>query len=255
MGSIRLLLLSALCFGYITATNYCAKNICPAGTTHIACGHSGKFSTKCPKNAALIKMTMKLKRLILHRHNVKRNKVASGTVANHKAACRMATMRWDVELAQLAALNVRQCEMNHDACRNTQAFRNSGQNLAWMTFSGQLNKRQMITNAINMWYNEVSNSKMAYINAFPVTYNQNKEIGHFTVMVADRNVRVGCSAVTYTKNGAKNFLMACNYATTNMQRKPIYASCEKPAAKCKSGKNSRYPYLCSVNEAYSVNQW
>ncbi|XP_075157843.1 antigen 5 like allergen Cul n 1-like [Haematobia irritans] len=253
MVSIRLILFLAFCIGYITATNYCSKNICPAGKKHIACGHNGKFSRKCPRSASMVKFPWSLRRLVLHRHNIKRNKIASGRVRNYKPACRMATMRWSKELASLAALNVRQCEMKHDACRNTKYFKFAGQNVARLAFRRKPNKRHLITKAINMWYNELSNSNMAHINSFPS--NTNQKIGHFTVMVAERNIRVGCAASTYTDNGFKQFLFACNYATTNMERRPVYTSCRRPAAKCRRGRNRRYRNLCSIKESYKVNKW
>lgn len=76
-------------------------------------------------------------------------------------------------------------------------------------------------------------------------------------MVADRNIRVGCAAATYTTKGVsyKTFLIACNYATTNMKENPIYANCTKPASKCKTGKNAAFPNLCKTTEVYTVNKW
>uniref|UniRef100_A0A1I8PS81 Venom allergen-1 n=1 Tax=Stomoxys calcitrans TaxID=35570 RepID=A0A1I8PS81_STOCA len=257
MNSLRFSIFVALCIGYITATNYCSSTICPKGTTHIACRHNGKFASTCPKDAAMVSLTAAMQNIIVNRHNAKRNLVAGGTVANHKAACRMATMKWNQELANIAALNVRQCKMSHDSCRNTDAFKYSGQNLAWMSYSGTVNTNSMLENLVDLWYSEVKNSKMSNINSFPVTYDNKKEIGHFTVMVADRNVAVGCAASTYTPTGSKqkHFLLACNYATTNVLKKPIYASCVKAATSCKKGKNAKYPNLCAASEVFDVNKW
>ncbi|XP_013097876.2 antigen 5 like allergen Cul n 1-like [Stomoxys calcitrans] len=258
MNLLQLILFTVLCIsGYVTATNYCSSTICSGGKTHIACGHNGRFDATCPANAAMINFNATFRANIVNRHNTKRNLIAGGTVANHKAACRMASMQWTAELAKLAALNVRQCIMNHDACRNTDDFKYSGQNLARIPFWGKVNTRKMLFTAIDLWYSEVKNSKMSNINKFPATYDHTKEIGHFTVMVAERNIRVGCAAATYKKQGdtSKTFLMACNYATTNMIDRPIYASCARPAAKCKKGKNVKFPNLCKVAEVYDVNTW
>uniref|UniRef100_A0A1L8EAE5 AP-2 complex subunit sigma n=3 Tax=Muscinae TaxID=43910 RepID=A0A1L8EAE5_HAEIR len=100
-------------------------------------------------------------------------------------------MKWDDELAKIASLNVRQCKMAHYKCRNTKTFQYSGQNLAWMGFIGSANDVDMLNNAVNMWYEEVKDSKIQYIKKYPKSYS-GPAIGHFTVMVADRNVRVGC---------------------------------------------------------------
>uniref|UniRef100_A0A1I8PZV0 SCP domain-containing protein n=2 Tax=Stomoxys calcitrans TaxID=35570 RepID=A0A1I8PZV0_STOCA len=202
----------------------------------------------------MVSFTTGMKDFIVDRHNAKRNLIAGGTVANHKAACRMATMQWDQELANLVGLNVRQCKMSHDSCRNTDSFKHSGQNLAWMKYSGSLNAKKLLDKAVNMWYNEVKYSKMEYINSFPDSTTILKKIGHFTVMVADRNIRVGCAASSYTQKGdkKKTFLIGCNYATSNILGMPTYVSCAKAGTTCKKGKNTKYTNLCSSSEIYNV---
>lgn len=51
-------------------------------------------------------MTKKFKEILVDTHNEKRNLVAGGKEYKHKAACRVATMQWDDELAKLATLYV-----------------------------------------------------------------------------------------------------------------------------------------------------
>lgn len=82
-------------------------------------------------------------------------------------------------------------------------------------------------------------------------------IGHFTVMMADRNIRVGCAAATYSPDEGELhiYLVACNYATTNVIRRPIYLKCIAVASSCISGTNLQYPNLCSKSESYDVNKW
>lgn len=70
-------------------------------------------------------------------------------------------------------------------------------------------------------------------------------------MMADRNIRVGCAAATY----GNAFLIACNYATTNMVGFPIYTSCSSAGSSCTTGPNPQYPNLCSASEVYDVNKW
>lgn len=83
----------------------------------------------------------------------------------------------------------------------------------------------------------------------------NSPIGHFTVMMAEKNVEVGCAIATYTDQESKlnTFLMACNYATTNIVGFPIYNACRKAAMNCTTGKSKTYTNLCSDNEKYEVN--
>lgn len=81
-------------------------------------------------------------------------------------------------------------------------------------------------------------------------------IGHFTVMVADRNIRVGCGMFTHsTDYGYKTFGVTCNFATNNVQNEHIYAECENPGSLCVTGKNPKYPNLCSTSEVYDLEKW
>ncbi|XP_017474138.1 PREDICTED: venom allergen 5-like, partial [Rhagoletis zephyria] len=102
-------------FEIVSATNYCDTSLCSSGQ-HIACNNTGNFASSC-QNAALASLTQETKNLIVSAHNTKRNTVAGGSTAL-EPACRMATMTWDDELAFLAELNVKQCQMRHDACHN-----------------------------------------------------------------------------------------------------------------------------------------
>ncbi|XP_018802408.1 PREDICTED: venom allergen 3-like [Bactrocera latifrons] len=237
----------------VNAQNYCDSSYC-GSRTHIACNNNGAFASSC-QSPALVGFTQALKNSIVDAHNAKRNTVAGGNTAL-KPACRMATMQWDDELAKLAAFNVKQCQMKHDACHNTKAFEYSGQNLAWITFYNTPNTMQLSLQSVDMWYNEIKDTKMEYINKYPNNYS-GPTIGHFTVMMADRNIRVGCAASTYSVSGQryKAFLFACNYATTNMINFPIYTSCSVAASQCTTGKNPKYTSLCSASEKYDVNKW
>ncbi|XP_061388298.1 antigen 5 like allergen Cul n 1-like [Musca vetustissima] len=238
----------------IAGSDYCDKTLCPSGT-HIACGHNGDFSSKCPKDAALINFSTPLISTIVNGFNAKRNFIAGGGHHNHKPACRMATMQWDRELANLAELNVRQCEMKKDACHNTKAYSNSGQNLAWMTYQKikKPNYEKLIENSLQMWYDEVNQCKMEFIKKYPQQHT-GAVIEHFTAMVGDRNNRVGCAASTYSvSNEDYNvFLMACNFAYTNVIGQPVYQDCPKSTLECNTGRNSKYPHLCSESEEFSV---
>lgn len=111
-----------------------------------------------------------MKAAIVNAHNEKRNLIAGGGAAHLQPACRMATMQWDNELASVAAFNVLQCKMTHDKCRNTDTFLYSGQNLALRSYSGTPNYSSLFEKGLSMWYDEVSDTKMDYINSFPQGY-------------------------------------------------------------------------------------
>lgn len=81
-------------FGIASADsiNYCDSNLCPSGLKHIACGNSGSFDSKCPKDRKLIDFSESAIKLVLDHHNKYRNKIANGDQIGFFPATRMATM-------------------------------------------------------------------------------------------------------------------------------------------------------------------
>lgn len=69
------------------------------------------------------------KRLILDLHNSHRNRIAAGKLPGYAPASRMPTLRWNEDLSYVAGLHARSCTTENDDCRNTQNFRNVGQNI------------------------------------------------------------------------------------------------------------------------------
>ncbi|EDW07433.1 antigen 5 like allergen Cul n 1 [Drosophila mojavensis] len=252
MLNIFVPIIFGLCLGVASATNYCKYN-CP-GIQHIGCNHNGNWKASCPKDRALVSLSAAEKKVILSYHNEYRNIIAGGSGNRLPAACRMATMQWDDELAYLASLNVKTCTMTHDNCHNTPAFQYSGQNLAWVSYNGVLNVTDKASVCFKMWYNELPHVNRDIVTSFPAVYN-GPVIGHVTVMAADRNTHVGCAASTYSSSGNfyKIFLIACNYATNNLYGVKVYDACSKPATKCTTGVNPKYKFLCSPKEVYDVN--
>ncbi|XP_049311695.1 antigen 5 like allergen Cul n 1-like isoform X3 [Bactrocera dorsalis] len=235
------------------STDYCNPDLCRHGT-NIACNNDGQFSSSCI-NPRMVELTASEKEALVNMHNEKRNTVAGGSTML-KPACRMATMEWDEELASMAAFNVKRCKIEHDDCRNTDTFRHSGQNIAWMNFYGAPNVTIMSKRAMDLWYNEIMDTDQAIIDKYPRNYDGNV-IGHFTVIMADRNIRVGCASIIYREEGDDfdGFLLTCNYATTNVVNFRIYKSCSEPAVECETGTNPDFPNLCSTSETYDLNKF
>ncbi|XP_043659506.1 antigen 5 like allergen Cul n 1 [Drosophila teissieri] len=252
MRNLVIIFSLSVALGIASATDYCKKSC--GSTKNLGCDNKGAWSSSCPSDATLLTLTSAQKDALVARSNGYRNEIAGGLNANLSAACRMATLKWNDELAYLASLNVRSCKMEHDGCHNTDAFDWSGQNLAWMGYYDPLNVTHYLEWGVDMWFSEVKYTKQAYIDAYPSNYN-GPAIGHFTVLVADRNTDVGCAVATYSVPGQsyKAFLLACNYAATNVLGIKMYSSCSKPASKCTTGTNPTYKYLCSASEKYDVN--
>lgn len=109
---------------------------------------------------------------IVNFHNEKRNYIASGGDKNHKIACRMGTMEWDKELAEIAEYNVRKCALRYDNCFNTSAYRYPGQNLGTYKTTLWVSADERIKWILLSWYKQVANSKQEYVESYPYDFYQ-----------------------------------------------------------------------------------
>lgn len=243
--SIRMMIkiiLTCLFFAGASAVDYCS--LC---SKHIACNNTGNWNVSCPADAKLVVLSTSDIQLFLNEHNTLRNKIASGGQAGFLTASRMTTMVWNTEMAQLAALNVKQCQMKHDSCRATVDFPYSGQNLYASSTTGTPPPiNTTISKTVQYWYGEVKDAIQADLNKCCGS-TSGKGIGHFTAVVTDRSIAIGCAIATYTVGTWKNALVACNYAYNNMVGAKVYQT-GNIAANCTTGVNLDFKALCSVNE-------
>ena len=112
----------------------------------------------------------------------------------------------------------------------------------------------VITTTINAWYNEQQFAAQSDMNSFTRLFVGNEQIGHFTVMVNERNTQVGCAISNYVSGGFNWSLLACNYATTNMLNTPTYRS-GVTASGCTLGRDPTYTGLCRTNEPINPNSF
>lgn len=129
-----------------------------------------------------------------------------------------------------------------------------------------------IQQMIESWFAEHKNANMNYIRAYPIReprlfiikllyiiyiatsyyllehkmvykifcsnfflyrfINHSKQIGHFTVMVNDKNNAVGCAMVRYREKGVSTDYLVCNYGYTNVIGQRVYES-GRTASKCR----------------------
>ncbi|KAJ6634614.1 Antigen 5 like allergen Cul n 1 [Pseudolycoriella hygida] len=151
----------------------------------------------------------------------------------------MAQIFWSDELAFLAELNTKQCKMNHDACRNTNNFIYSGQNLGSMGVSGAHYQAEYVINdTISRWYNEHP-------------YATQSDMDLLTRISNERT-----SNCCWLRHQSLYFwsLMACNYASTNMLQVPVYRS-GTAASYCTLGKDAVFPGLCTAKESINPNSF
>ena len=171
-------------------------------------------------------MTLELKGTIVNVHNIYRNKTAAGLSNLNREAAAMGTILWSNELASLAELNTKQCNMKHDRCRNTDTYQTSGQNLAWQATSDPITPAEIrigVINGISKWFNEYKYTEDTDVDSFNrLSGVKGKQIGHFTCLVKDIITRVGCAVVTYMEDDYTNLLVACNYGSMNSKSIQIF---------------------------------
>ncbi|CRL03988.1 CLUMA_CG017107, isoform A [Clunio marinus] len=216
-----------------------------------------QFHSRCV-NPRELSLTSTQKNLILDTFNQKRNQIAAGGFGVFLPAKRMARVTWNDQLAWLASLNVRSCQMAHDSCRNTPDFRWAGQNLGAFARTGSFHTTEDVINTvIKMWSDEYQYTLMSDINKFESGAPRGQVIGHFTAMVTDRTTQIGCAISQYeTVSGSTRWLyslMACNFANTNILSCPVYRSGTR-AQECTLGADPQFPGLCRANEPIDPNQ-
>lgn len=145
-------------------------------------------------------------------------------------------------MAYIAEYNVKQCEMNHDSCRNTQDGQYSGQNLYWGGFQGTADIRSHIRGSVEMWYSEVQHAVAADINSFGSATDWYK-IGHFSQLAWGTNPSIGCAVSTYSGNPWNSVLIACNYGPGNWMGEAIYQA--GPAGSSCRTRDSVFTSLCT----------
>ncbi|KAL7742922.1 hypothetical protein ACLKA6_002070 [Drosophila palustris] len=235
--------------------DYCDPKLCKNGVKHVACDTELKFAERCSDNARLLEIDQSAQEFITNTHNFKRHKWAMGYGNVWVKACRMASLRWNETLANLAEYNVMQCRMNRDECHNTDVHKNSGQNLYVKNFKAgnAPHTHDLFKMAIDNWETEGRNLNAKFIAEYPKNY-RGKPIGQIAILLQERNQHVGCAASNYQDaDGNDTYLVACNYGTNNLAVWPIYRICRKGGLQCRTDVNPHYQALCSLSELVDFN--
>ncbi|XP_067637163.1 venom allergen-1-like [Eurosta solidaginis] len=224
----------------------------------LACNNKGKFDPQfCPRIADMVPMTEEFKQLFLDVHNNYRNKIAGGG-SDFQPAAAMATLEWDDELAYFAELNIKRCQNIYEGygCFKTACYNMLDQNTDWLHCGSDTPGTSKIYKEIEdhierYWYNEQLHCDQGAIDR----YSEDIPIEKFGRMVMDRNNRIGCAAAILNYGSAVTVPFTCNYARRLIPNKPIYRSGKTAGSTCKSGKNPKYPNLCSTKENVDPNNY
>lgn len=69
-------------------------------------------------------------------------------------------------MAALAELNVKSCQFKHDECRNTEFFRQAGQNLAIGYYPVEENLFDILIKLTNLWFDEYKDANQTLMDTF-----------------------------------------------------------------------------------------
>lgn len=242
--------------------DYCQDKYNCDGSKHVGCNSTfwnGGFGPDC-RGASFVKYSPETKKAFLDSLNKYRNEIALGKVPHYDAAEQMATVRWHDGMADLAGLLVRTCRREHDQCRNTEEFLQSGQTVS-IQYEDIKENYQSDTHyakaAVKLWFDEIKNGGhynwMDIIKKYKET-DPKHEVGHLCQMIIDSSYAVGCASTKFIKKVGnhdwKAYLTVCNFPRIPVVSRPIYKN-GKPGSGCKSGKNKIYPGLCSEKEKYT----
>ncbi|KAH8346362.1 hypothetical protein KR084_007833 [Drosophila pseudotakahashii] len=230
--------------------DYCQEHWCPRSNNHVACNNNGTYGPKCRGEVKLIPLSSQQRSFIVNQVNFYRNQVASGGFSGFGAAHRMASVRWDPEMAQLAELAARRCSLSGDECRNTRRFKHVGQLTGHVIFSaGKHSDVELLGHKIANWFGQYKRATKELGAADPAS-----DITSFRQLIQERATHMGCGVLRQRshKRWHQQFIV-CNFARENLAHEPAYEVGALPASGCRAGRNPRYPNLCALQEHYDVN--
>ena len=78
-------------------------------------------------------------------------------------------------------------------------------------------------------------------------------------MVCERQTQIGCAISTFktsfNNREFNNYLIVCDFASTNMQTYPTYRSGAVIGSACTLGTDSKFPGLCKTTEPIDSNNF
>lgn len=111
-----------------------------------------------------------------------------------------------------------------------------------------MNTQKLHAAQLNISMEEMCSESLIFLlfsrHSFWIFFHFFSKIGHFTQIVKDDALVIGCAISVYHNGNWNNYLMACNYGKTNILNRPIYSS-GMPTSECVTGRDGIYQNLCS----------
>ncbi|XP_037720328.1 antigen 5 like allergen Cul n 1-like [Drosophila subpulchrella] len=233
----------------VPETDYCTLNNClkDRELPHIGCHNTGNWSSKCGKDAKIIPLSQSMRNFILYYHNTYRDIVAGSKFHRLPNAARMLMLKWDRELAYLAELLVKRCDLQPTKhCISTEVFSSPGYHAVYNKFKTNVNPLRIIRSQLNAWYDQYKH--VTAPSLLDGLSSDNKEIGHFLRMMVGPSNRLGCAVARVEKDGWTHQWLSCLYSCAPEKHSVLYEYSAKPAMYCSTGVDGKFQYLCNVSE-------
>ncbi|XP_017111710.1 antigen 5 like allergen Cul n 1-like [Drosophila elegans] len=230
-------------------TDYCKLKNCPAEKKppHIACKNKGNWSPQCGLNATIISIPKKTKKFIINYHNTYRDLVAGGQFHRLPHAGRMLKLSWSSDLARLAELLVKRCDLHPtDRCISTELFSEPGYHAVYNKFKKNEDTFRIVRSQLNSWYDEYKH--VSAVSLLDGLSSDKKEIGHFMTMMVGPSNRLGCAMARVEKGGWTHQWLACVYSCSPKKNSTLYEFSTKPGILCTTGVDAKYQHLCKRTE-------
>ncbi|XP_050310504.1 scoloptoxin SSD552-like isoform X2 [Anthonomus grandis grandis] len=228
--------------------DWCDAPTCKVPYMHTIC----KWGLKCMPERRCetdVGFTKTIKDHLMELHNKKRSEIALGedqrVPEGARGAANMRVMQWDIHLEYVARCHSRQCDPDHDQCREIPRFPKSGQNIFTLDADFEVDLREVVDKAVEEWYGEVRHIPEDVYQEY--RYADYDSPDRFTQMVWANTGWMGCGLSHMTRHdGTFKYFLVCNYGVSgNIEGEPIYKVGEA-CSECPNNKrcNQRYKGLC-----------
>ncbi|XP_052844165.1 venom allergen 5-like isoform X1 [Drosophila gunungcola] len=205
------------------------------------------WSSQCGQNPQIVPIPNTMRTLILNNHNTYRDLVAGTKFHRLPTAGRMLKMMWDSDLAYLAELLVKRCDLHPtDHCISTELFSAPGYHAVYNKFKKNEDAFRIVRSQLNSWYDQYKHVSAASL--LDGLSNNKSEIGHFLRMMVGPSNRIGCAMARLEKDGWNHQWLGCLYSCSPKKNSLLYEYSINPGMFCTTGVDGEFQHLCNETE-------
>lgn len=189
------------------------------------------------------KLNENLKSLILKKHNILRNQLASGTLEPFPSASKMREVTWDESLEDSTIFS-------HPFAGHNNGFNSTN-------FDMGMEDSLLIEKTIDSWFDEYKEVPVTEIDNFDRRFETGEQ---FTVMARENNHKIGCTFIKYPYDKKNRNLfrkaLSCYYNKDNAIGDFVYtrgescSECSHFGVLC----SSKFTNLCSADREITIEE-